>query len=459
MSGGRSPQPVDLALAHGPGHVRGRSTGSFDFATSPITQPSKPLLEVVPEPAFIAPAAATQIVTNNHAGFVSSLDEDEIVSAGTGTIPVTGPALRLVNQFLDYLLFSFIANSRSTSLMLLRPAIHTILNTKMAQEAIMLADEELHLYLGRDDEDVQSGDSDIPFTDWEVESIWKQARLRCMVYSSLGDLEEDDELAQIIAEPTSPENQPKGEHIYRNTVSPAVAIWLTSVLEFVGEQSLQIAGQATVNRFSALRLSAINDENSGRASVIPGRLAVEELDTEKVALNPALGRMWRQWRKRVRGKTSSVSLASNDFVYQQGSPSTSERSQSSDWQNDRLNNGRTISPVTSHQFQQDDRPRRPDTQYDQPHSDAKEALQAETGFERNGADMDGYESLVDELRPARQLTPIWEAGSSVDGDGSDITDFEELEEIVDELGVDVKLSSSFSEVKNADSSTGFPVSK
>jgi hypothetical protein len=43
---------------------------------------------------------------------------------------------------------------------------------------------------------------------------------------------------------------------------------------------------------------------------------VEELDTEKVALNPSLGRMWRQWRKKTRNGRGSFSMPSRDGVLQ-----------------------------------------------------------------------------------------------------------------------------------------------
>jgi hypothetical protein len=37
------------------------------------------------------------------------------------------------------------------------------------------------------------------------------------------------------------------------------------------------------------------------------RLVIEEPDVEKIALNSALGRLWRTWRKRVRSPLSPMS--------------------------------------------------------------------------------------------------------------------------------------------------------
>ena len=280
--------------------VRNRSS------TSSLDIPYCSRLDVSPEPAYIAQAAAVQIVTNSHAGFLDG------VNVGTQTTPVTAPALRIVNQFLDYLLYSFLASAKSTSLPALRSAITAILRKRLAGDAILGADDELHSYLGGTDEEEVFGHKqhEAESGGWDLDRVWKQVRVRCMVYSSLGDLEEEDD-------------DDAGEQDYgQGVVSPAVAIWLAAILEFVGEQSLLIAGQACLARYSASRAASVAEGQVGDLQAVLERPMVEGLDTEKVALNPSLGRIWRQWRKHTRGvSTISVEGMNNHFS---NSPSASK---------------------------------------------------------------------------------------------------------------------------------------
>ncbi|KAJ6257351.1 hypothetical protein Dda_8240 [Drechslerella dactyloides] len=259
-----------------------------------------PLCSVVPEAAYIATSAATQIVTSDHESFFQTLCTEGIVKPGPPTILVTPDALRLVNQFLDYLLWSILSVGKTTTLRALRPAVIEILKSRLAREAIASAEAELEEYLGdADDEDLVEG---VDADEFDVDHVWRKARLRCMIYSSLGDLEEDDEdsYASSMQSASSPLEQ-YARMASTAVVSPAVAIFLTSILEFIGEQTLLVAGHATVARFSQARIAAAAEEGTDGSYEAVDRPSVEELDMEKVALNPVLGRMWRQWKKLLRG--------------------------------------------------------------------------------------------------------------------------------------------------------------
>ncbi|KAF8458122.1 hypothetical protein BGX38DRAFT_1265410 [Terfezia claveryi] len=331
------PHVLDLSSTR---NIRSRSsTSSFDYGQSTSGSAYSAgilssLLEASPDPAFIAPAAATQIVTNNHGGF---FDNETVISAGTPTIPVTGPALRLLNQFLDYLLYSFLATAKSTSLPILRTAVTAVLNKKVARDTILGADEELHSYLGGTEGDEADGNGQYKSEsgDWDLERAWRRTRVRCMVYSSLGDLEEDDEA--IYAPDYNLEGAVGSQQYNLNSgvhgvVSPAVAIWLTAILEFIGEQTLLIAGNATIARYSALRAASSAVEEKFGRSPVPECPMVEELDTEKVALNPSLGRIWRQWRKHLRGTGLSICSPSDNTSYHWSSrPSTSRSLSGIEW--------------------------------------------------------------------------------------------------------------------------------
>jgi hypothetical protein len=209
--------------------------------------------------------------------------------------------LKLVNQFLDFLLYSFFASAKSASLSSLRGAV---------------ADQELDSYLGGDEEEIDSeGNAEQAHSEWDLEGTWRKARLQCMVYSSFGDLEEDDEVfyseySQL--EGAVGPNQYEKQSTIPGVITPAVAIWLTSILEFIGEQTLLVAGHATIARYSAQRIAAATTQDNASDATFPEKPMVEELDTEKVALNPSLGRMWRQWRKRMRGTRGSFSIPARE---------------------------------------------------------------------------------------------------------------------------------------------------
>jgi len=290
-------------------HQRSRSNGSIDYPLSShgsVISMSYPLASVTPESAYIAASAATGIVTSNHESF---LQGEGIVSPGSPTILVTPPSLRLINQFLDFLLYEFLSSAKSTSLRLLKPAVEEVLRSRLANEAISGADQELASYLGGGDgeDDGDFGEPQEVTGAWDLEGTWKKTRLRCMVYSSLGDLEEDDEAVYsgVGLEGSVGAQQYNDHSAMPDIVSPAVAIWLTAVLEFVGEQTLLVAGHAAINRFAR----ELPTNETGETTDATERPIVEELDTEKVALNPSLSRLWRQWRKRVRGR-SSISIPS-----------------------------------------------------------------------------------------------------------------------------------------------------
>ncbi|KAL2129212.1 hypothetical protein VTI74DRAFT_8076 [Chaetomium olivicolor] len=256
-----------------------------------------PPSSVSPEPAFIAASAASQIVTNDHDSHAETWYDQHGIEPSSETATVSPAALQLVNGFLDQLLFNFLSVSRSTTLSALRPAVSEVLKPKLAKDAINQADEELREYLGGDEEDsaLAQAPGSASTVDWDLELAWKRTRLRCMVYSSLGDMEEEDEDYYM-----EQGHLDAGlEDRFSEAVSPAVAIFLTSILEFVGEQALIIAGQAAYHR---MRLKCENEQKEGARTPtgVADKTVVEELDMERVALDRTLGRLWRSWKKKIR---------------------------------------------------------------------------------------------------------------------------------------------------------------
>ncbi|KAK7179990.1 hypothetical protein PSPO01_13989 [Paraphaeosphaeria sporulosa] len=262
---------------------------------------------VRPAPAYIAASVASQIVTDNHN---AQLREDTAVSvneepgAGLSNALFSEQALSLLNAFLDHLLFAFLSTARSPSLTAIRPAIIDVLKPRLAREAMATADEELAgLLAGEDDEEfpAQQKNEGEP---WDVEKVWKRTRLRIMVYTRLGELEDEDEERYVQQERGLSMDESDDEEA--GLVSWASAIFLTSIVEHVAEQTLLISGQAAFTRLSA-RMRKMAQQSPDSEEQQLERLIVEDFDVEKVALNSALGRLWRTWRKRVRSPITPLS--------------------------------------------------------------------------------------------------------------------------------------------------------
>ncbi|KAI1812527.1 hypothetical protein GGS20DRAFT_17136 [Poronia punctata] len=294
--------PVDATVANASLNSRSRSRSRAQSMSS--DKPStisrynlmSPPLSVSPEAAFIAASAASQIVTGDHETHAATWYDQAGVEPSGDTALVSDGALRLANQFIDQLLFNVLATAKSTALPSLRSAVTDVLKPKLAKDVINAADEELGEYLGGEEMETigRSGAADAA-KDWDNELVWKRTRLRCMVYSSLGDMEEEDEDYYMEQEHLNGE----ADDSLNELVSPAVAIFLTSILEFMGEHVLLVAGQAA---FSRLRTKYEKELKEGTRiqGDVSERVVVEELDMERVALDRTFGRLWRAWKKRIR---------------------------------------------------------------------------------------------------------------------------------------------------------------
>lgn len=276
-----------------PGMSRERTSsvsGGTFFASPPSANP---------EPAYIAASAAAQIITTDYQNRTVDWFEDRPEKGDSESAVVSPTSLSLVNAFLDQLLFSFLASARSTSIAALRPAVSEVLKPRLAKDAIAGADQELQEFLGGGDEEELSAFHNglESHAQWDLQLAWKRTRLRCMVYTRLGDMEEEEEEAFVNSERADEEGL---RRLSRDVgiISPAAAIFLTSILEFIGEQVLMVAGEAAYLRVESKKLNDRADDASG-SSEAP-RVVVEDLDTEKLAFNTTFGRLWRSWKKRVR---------------------------------------------------------------------------------------------------------------------------------------------------------------
>jgi hypothetical protein len=295
------PEPLDFGS-----FSRSRSLSLSSDVQSPMSALSPP--SVIPPPAFIAASAASQIVT-------ADLEQNGLMSSADGDgVFVTSASLALLNGFLDHLLFNFLAVAKSTQLSALRPAIADVLKPRLAKEVVSAADEELSEYMGsgEDEELLEFHGGQEPRGEFDLVRSWKLTRLRCMVYTRLGDLEEEEEDEYIAREGfDESEDAPRRFESLVGNITPAAAIFLTSIIEYLGEHALVLAGENALSR--SPRLSTGPDGRSDAGVGTNVRLIVEETDMEKLALNATLGRLWRTWRKRVKGTSLSRTLSRESF--------------------------------------------------------------------------------------------------------------------------------------------------
>ena len=305
----RAPRPDGLDPAPRRLH-RSQSMTTDRPSISRASSLASPPASVKPDPEYIAAAAASQIITSAHESQVHDWFEEGTSESNIETALVSPASLSLVNAFLDQLLYNFLASARSTSLASLRPAVSEVLKPRLAKEAIAGADEELEEFLGGGDEEelLAFHNGQDPAGPWALDLVWKRTRLRCMVYTRLGDMEEEDEEMYIQQENLQDTNISQ-RRLSRDVgiVSPPVAIFLTSILEFIGEHSLMIAGEAAYSRMQSTRRSGSNRSISSQSTGME-RVVVEQTDMEKIAFNSTLGRLWRCWRKRVRSPNASTSF-------------------------------------------------------------------------------------------------------------------------------------------------------
>ena len=303
------------------------SSLSSDSQASRISLLSPP--PVNPSPAFVSNTAASEVVRS------SQFDSIDFVADQSSH--ATAAATSLLNGFLDHLLFNILASAKSTKLSHIRSAMIDVFRPHLAKELVSIADGELSEYVGDTGSfESESDPNDTSQSDpnFDLTRAWKLARLRCMIYTRLGDLEEEDE-DEYITQDYLDDNDDLSRKFSPSsvtTIAPTTAIFLTAVVEYIGEQALAVAGHAAYMRLYA------QERETSVAVGIPTHLIVQEVDLEKLALNPTLGRLWRTWRRRVRSPGVSRTLSrdsvrnypyhrhhskSESFSHRQGEPDPS----------------------------------------------------------------------------------------------------------------------------------------
>ncbi|CAK1357045.1 unnamed protein product [Cercospora beticola] len=300
-SNAMSPTPSDRSAAASPNSARQH------HAATPAN--------VYPPPAYVSPFGASQSVSQRKRR-MSDLESNDEDQPARQDMDFSDASLALLNGFLDHLLYSILLQARSTTLTVLRPAVTEVLRSRLASEAIASADEELSELLagGEEEEDELNQKQSVSERQrkWDTELVWKRTRLRVMVYIRFGDIEDEDEERFVREDELFKTGDRRFSHS-TGLVSWAAAIFLTSILEYVAEQLLQVAAQAADNRARRLsRTSRVTTSASDQVTPVEG-LVVHEHDMEKAAvLHKTAGRLWRQWRKSSRGYAVASPTPTND---------------------------------------------------------------------------------------------------------------------------------------------------
>ena len=252
-----------------------RSTSSSsDIMSASARGLSGPPPPANPRPAYIAPGAAENLVA-------TELDRPAVIS---------DTAVELVNGFLDQILYALLGIARSTSLPALRIAVPKLLKPRLGQAAVSIAEEDLREMADDGNSDFENAQEHTSGpSDFDLELIWNLARLRCMAYARLGDMEDDD--AEEYMEQENIREYANQPDVSLNSSS---TLFTTSVLEFLGEQALCTAAQTAARRHDrhlAAEGAGADDESA---------VVIDTVDMMQLGREGPLSRLWRSWRRDTR---------------------------------------------------------------------------------------------------------------------------------------------------------------
>lgn len=277
---------------------------------------------IYPPPAYVATAAASQFVTDAQLHAMQTAEDPFTHPAMHDDILFSDGALAQINAFLDHLLYNFLSSSQSSKLGPIQIAVENVLKGKLGRLAVSRAQTDLESLLDEDeDEELDAEDGS---SSWNPEKHFLRTRLRIMVYMRLGEMEDEDEedfVDGLVEDGQISINEISEED---GLISPASAIFLTSILEYVAEACLGVAGQAASKR--AMSKKSPRSPVAESAITTDQRLAVLEHDVERAGVDARLGRLWRSWKHKMRGPsyehTRNVSNLRSGFTSRKTSVST-----------------------------------------------------------------------------------------------------------------------------------------
>lgn len=291
----RSPRLDGGASSPFPTHPVRSSSFSSDVISTRSTGPAPTVPYANPSPAYVA----------------SSEADDLLSTELTRTVHVSPAALTLLNEFLDHVLYCIICTSHSLSLGQLKTAVSVVLKPRLGKSALKVAEEELKDYIEDDEaEELYSNKNNLQAKlTFDADLVWKLARLRCMVYARMGHLEEEDEEEWLEKEGLLDQTSALPANIRLSmAVTPGAAIFLTSVVEYLGEQALYYAAQYAQKRHDAASRSD-NTTKFSQSQLVndSSDIFLDGRDMNHVGRDSPLSRLWRSWRRNTRSSAEASS--------------------------------------------------------------------------------------------------------------------------------------------------------
>jgi len=276
------------------------ASDSFSIASSSLTSPPY-IFGINPSPAYISQENAAQVATESARYQDQSHEEEgEEHTEIDGRAAVSERAVAAVNAFLDKILHDVLSLARTTQLNTLRSAVAEILKKNLARDTIAFADASLEDLLAAEDEEEDERPTTQDSTSrWNLEYVWKRARLRVMMRSEKSefDIDDDDKFVQQ-------EGLVSPDRRFSETatvISLSSEIFLAGVLDFLAEHIFVLATAPAVSRVKR------NSKKSVNGTAVSHHFIVEETDVEKAILNSPIDRLWRNWRRSLRSRGFGIS--------------------------------------------------------------------------------------------------------------------------------------------------------
>ncbi|CAG8830637.1 842_t:CDS:2, partial [Gigaspora margarita] len=150
---------------------------------------------------------------------------------------ISSEALAVINHFLDEFLFLLVESSCSLSLENIKLSILNVLPTHLGKNSIKEADFELKTFLESGNFDKNLEKTVELLNPYPIQRIFEQFRIKCKYYSTLSE-------QNFSINDRDPKTMPglhESDGIY---ISPSLAIYMTAILEYVGEHILILVANA-----------------------------------------------------------------------------------------------------------------------------------------------------------------------------------------------------------------------
>ncbi|CAG8552497.1 22155_t:CDS:2 [Dentiscutata erythropus] len=149
---------------------------------------------------------------------------------------ISPEALAVINHFLDEFLYLLVDTSCSLYLENIKLAIFNVLPTHVGKNSIKEADFELNTFLESGNFD-KTLEKTVELSDpYPVQRVFEQFRIKCKYYSTLSE----QNFSINDCDPSTVPGLHNSDGIY---ISPSLAIYVTAVLEYVGEHILVLVAK------------------------------------------------------------------------------------------------------------------------------------------------------------------------------------------------------------------------